>query len=538
MIGPKIRRIRTQNGLSQVALAAELGISPSYLSLMESDQRSPTLELLLKLTQRFGVRLEDFSDEHEGRLVADLAEAFGDPALEDHAVGRDEVADMVGVAPEASAAVADLYRAYREADDALTALRERLLDDAFLSDSVHRLVTLLTSIRSFSEIVRDHANLGADERQRFLDIIAEESQRLSDVAGEFVEYARGDHLERSYISVSPVEEVTEFVERNGNYFDALEAAAVELRREVEPQAAAPLPALADHLENRHRIVVRRVAPGECGGRDTLLDRDSGILQVDETLPAESLAFALARRIAAFGSGDAIGAVLGEAGLSEGTARALGHQVLAGYVAGAMLLPYEPFLRAARELRYDLDRLMSRFGASFEQVCHRLTTMQRPGAAGVPFHFLRVDVAGNITKRFRGTGMAIPRFGSACALWAAHRAFLTPGRLHVQVSEMPDGVRYLSVARTVRRPGGSYGRPDAYVAVELGCGIERARELIYADGLDLAEGPSAVPVGVSCRMCERTDCRQRAHPSLILESDADPAPAEGVSPPPGRPGSAG
>ena len=187
--------------------------------------------------------------------------------------------------------------------------------------------------------------------------------------------------------------------------------------------------------------------------------------------------------------------------------------LANYFAGAAILPYGAFSAAARELRHDLVLLADRFSTSLEQVAHRLSTLQRPGHKGVPFFFVRVDQAGTITKRHSATRLQFARFGGACPLWNVHRAFETPGRFLRQLAETPDGVRYLCLARDVSKPGGSFTAPVRRYAIGLGCEIGHAKELIYADDLDTSKRAAFEPIGISCRICERADCHQRAVPPL-------------------------
>ncbi|MDP5349174.1 MAG: short-chain fatty acyl-CoA regulator family protein, partial [Paracoccaceae bacterium] len=187
--------------------------------------------------------------------------------------------------------------------------------------------------------------------------------------------------------------------------------------------------------------------------------------------------------------------------------------LANFFAGAALMPYCAFQAAAHETRHDLELLAHRFGASIEQVAHRLSTLQRPGAKGIPFFFVRVDQAGTITKRHSATRLQFARFGGACPLWNVHRAFETPGRFLRQLAETPDGVRYISLARDVSKPGGSFGAPTRRFAIALGCEVRHAADLVYADDMDLANPRAFEPIGISCRICERKDCHQRSVPPL-------------------------
>jgi predicted transcriptional regulator len=185
--------------------------------------------------------------------------------------------------------------------------------------------------------------------------------------------------------------------------------------------------------------------------------------------------------------------------------------LANYFAAAVLMPYGPFLKATLATRYDIELLTRRFQTSFEQVCHRLTTLRRPGEEGVPFHFLRIDIAGNISKSFSASGIRFARYSGCCPRWNIHASFLTPGLIRTQISEMNDGRKYFCIARTLAKDTGNYRGQHAIQALGLGCEIGYARELVYADGLVLDQPP--VPIGVTCRLCDRTDCEQRAFPPL-------------------------
>jgi predicted transcriptional regulator len=218
------------------------------------------------------------------------------------------------------------------------------------------------------------------------------------------------------------------------------------------------------------------------------------------------------------------------------ASTLARVALASYFAAAVMMPYQRFLEAAEETRYDLAVLEQRFGASFEQVCHRLTTLRRPGAEGVAFHLVRVDIAGNISKRFSASGIPIARFGAACPRWNVYDAFGTPGMLRVQVSQMPDGARYFCIARTISPMGRQsarsvFGQRVSRLSIGLGCTLGEARRLVYSDGLALDDPQIATPIGVNCRICERPDCADRAMPSLLrkLSIDEDRRGASAYSP---------
>jgi predicted transcriptional regulator len=251
------------------------------------------------------------------------------------------------------------------------------------------------------------------------------------------------------------------------------------------------------------------------------DSGAGELQIDQSQPAESQRFQLAHQLVALALQDDISAIVEGAGLRNRSSQQLLFVGLANYAAGALLMPYNRFRQEARNLRHDIDRLRQVFGVSFEQACHRLSTLQRSGARGLPFFFCRVDMAGNITKRHSATRLQFARFGGACPLWIVHEAVAIPDRILVQLAETPDGVRYVSMAKGLVKPSGSYARAPRRYAVALGCEIEHARDFIYADGLDLASPQAATPIGASCRICPRSDCDQRAFPPSDRAIIVDP-----------------
>jgi len=257
------------------------------------------------------------------------------------------------------------------------------------------------------------------------------------------------------------------------------------------------------LDVRLASLPRGIARHHDGGRQTLL--------VSDILPGETGLFLIAHHLGAIAVGAEIDAVIAAADLPEGDAPQLARNVLAAYFAAALMMPYGPFLRACRDYRYDIERLCRRFGASFEQVCHRMTTLQREGAQGIPMHLIRTDIAGNISKRFSLSGIHIPRHSGACPRLNVYSAFLSPERINIQLSEMPDGSRYFCIARAIAKGDHRYNAARRYVSIGLGCSIHHARDMVYADAIDL-DGDSAVtPIGVGCRICPRLDCAQRAHP---------------------------
>jgi predicted transcriptional regulator len=249
------------------------------------------------------------------------------------------------------------------------------------------------------------------------------------------------------------------------------------------------------------------------GASRRYDPATRTLALSELLRRGSRNFQMAYQIGLLTQAPALERMAADPQLTTPESRALARIALANYFAAAVLMPYAPFLEAAREVRHDVQLLGHRFRASFEQICHRLTTLRRPGAEGVPFHLVRVDIAGNLSKRFSASDLRFARFSGACPRWVVFSAFLTPGLVRTQVSQMPDGARHFWVARTLHKEGGGYHARQSVLALALGCDVRHAKEIVYADGVDLDSRRAVVPVGVTCRLCERADCEQRAFPSL-------------------------
>jgi predicted transcriptional regulator/DNA-binding XRE family transcriptional regulator len=305
---------------------------------------------------------------------------------------------------------------------------------------------------------------------------------------------------------SPWDEVRDFFHYCDNYIDAVDHAAERFAeagggQAISDLACARLAALGISVVEADTAQLRHY------------DRAAGVLTLSSRAAPESRRFQLLLQLALVMQDQLLEATLDFARFQSDAARSIAKIGLANYFAGAAMMPYGRFLTAAQEVRHDLEVLAHRFGASIEQVCHRLSTLQRPGAKGIPFFFVRVDQAGTITKRHSATRLQFARFGGACPLWNVHRAFETPGRFLRQLAETPDGVRYISLARDVSKPGGSFGAPVRRFAIALGCEVKHAGELVYADDLDVSRARAFEPIGISCRICERAECHQRSVPPL-------------------------
>ncbi len=445
-IGRTVRRLRQASGLTQKALALRLGISASYLNLIEHDQRAVTATLLIKLAQALGVELADLSGLSERRTEVQLREAFGDRRLGVAEVPEDEVAALVAGSPTAAEATLAMYRAWRVAQE-------------------------------------DAAGISLPSGRRVL---------------------------------LPVEEVRDAFDANANHFPALEEAAERLAAVLGAIPSEMNHGLAVRLRQHHRL---RVSVGPLEGALRRYDPDARSLLLSEQLPRESRGFHMAFQLALLEEGEAVDELVTKLAPSTPEAAGLLRLGLLNYLAAAVLMPYAAFATKALALRHDIDALAAHFGVSFEQAAQRLSSLQRPAARGVPFFFTVTDPAGNVSKRFAGAGFPFARYGASCPRWVVHTALATPGQLQVQVARLPDGATFLTIARAVIGRAAHWGDVAPAHTVAIGCPIAHAGDVVYADGLDLER--SAVGIGVSCRLCDRPDCRSRAHPPLLHRLAFDP-----------------
>ncbi|MGP8027648.1 MAG: helix-turn-helix domain-containing protein [Acidocella sp.] len=445
-IGKTIRRLRMEQGYTQQGFAQKLGISTSYLNLVEHDQRNVTASLLFKLTDILKVDLAALSGVQEREYEVALREAFSDPSLAVEPVPDAEI-QTLAAAPNAARAVLALHRA---------------------------------------------------------------------LAGAREEAGGGITLPSGRKILLPNEEVRDFFHDHENHFPALEEVAEQICATLDTATLGTNHALAERLRRQHGLVVSvRPLPGAL----RVFDAANRMLTLSEDLPRESRGFQMAFQLALLEAREPVEKIVRRANPTTSDAAELLRIGLLNYIAGALLMPYEPMLAAARERRYDVDAIAARFGVSYEQACHRLSTLQRAGARGVPFFFLRADPAGNVSKRFSAAGFPFMRFGGTCPRWIVHSAFATPGAVRVQVAQLSATETFLCFARAITGRPARWGEPPPVHVVGMGCDISHASELVYGDGLNLAT--AAVGIGLSCRMCERQDCRSRAFPPIAHRLTIDP-----------------
>lgn len=443
-LGGRLKRLRRDLGLTQTRMAQDLGLSPSYLNHLERNQRPVTAGLLLRLAQTYDLDLKSFTTDAEAGGEADLSEVFADPLFRDLGVPRHEIVELAANAPGAAEAVTRLYRAF------LDGRRRSLLspDAAEAEQGAGALVP------SPPDWVRDYIQT---QRNHFpeLDALGEASAQALGAIGWTFEAAAVARL----------------------------AEAFKIKVQVMPAEV-----MVDYLR-RYDIHRRR-------------------LLLSEALGPTSRAFAVASQLALAEHGEVLSRMAETAGAPDLPTRRLLKVSLTNYLAAAILAPYADFHAAAESLGYDIGRLQARFGLSFEQAAHRLTTLSRPGARGVPFFLIRMDAAGNVSKRFAAGAFPFSRFGAGCPRWQAHSAFRTPGRIGTQLVQTREGERYFTLFRTVERSAPDWRGGDDSLALGLGCELKHASRLVYAQGLDLAD-PPITEIGPTCRLCERPNCRERA-----------------------------
>lgn len=449
-MGVRLRRLREERRLTQQALADALGISLSYLNQIENNQRPLTVPVLLKLNAVFGTDVQLFSDNDEARLIGELREALSDPALGE-TIALAELRELAGNMPALARAFISQSRRLKQATEEIAAYAARLGDD-----------------------------------------------RLRD---------------SGLLPSTPFEEVRDFFYASRNYIDALDHAAESVAQELDMPLGRMAPALAARLETRHGVKLADLGDNANPGMQRKYDSEARILWLSRRLRPGQQAFQMATQLAFLEQRELVDGLVSHGAFSNEEARALARIGLANYFAGALILPYAPFLQLAERFRYDIDLLSRDFGVGFETICHRLSTLQRPGASGVPFFFVRVDRAGNISKRQSATDFHFSRVGGTCPLWNVYDAFSNPDQILTQVAEMPDGRAYLWIARTVESSRGGYRAPAKKFAIGLGCDLRHAGRLVYSQGIVQNDPAVRTLIGAGCKVCERVGCPQRAFPPL-------------------------
>ncbi len=448
-MGVRLQRLREERGISQVALAKALGISPSYLNQIEHNQRPLTVAILLRINAEFGVDVQLFSDDKEAGLIADVRDVLADAGAE--TVSMAELRSLASNMPAVARAIVELHR----------------------------------------------RNRGLNER-----------------ADSFAARLGDGHKLASFALPGTHDEVRDYFNQRHNHVAELDVAAEAIFADSQLAIGDVATRLAQRLNARYGVRLQIASTDDSELPKRRYDAETRTLRLPDHLRPGQQAFQMAVQLAQLEIGDLLDSLITHAKFTSDESRRLARIGLANYFAGALVMPYAAFLQSAEELAYDIERLSNRFGVGFEAVCHRLSTLQRPGMPGLPFFFVRVDRAGNVSKRHSAADFHFSRIGGTCPLWIVYEAFSQPERVLTQTAVMPDGRHYLWIARQVVSGPVGYGRPQKTFAIGLGCDLRHAHRLIYSRGLDLSDPAAATPIGTGCKVCERQRCPQRAAPSLL------------------------
>lgn len=452
-IGPRLRRLREENRQTQSQMAQVLGVSTSYVNLLEKNQRSVSVSVLLRLLENYGVEWRDIAEDDDTALLSDVRSVLQDPLFNKKGPDLTQLRAALTHSPDLARCFVQLHHAYLSATDQLQSV----------------------------------AGMGE----------------------------RGD----SILPPSPEATVHDFFRKNQNYFHDLERAADAFWQQGAISPDDVYAAVKARLLTTLGLNVRLMPVAEMPG--TLREYDEGLreIRLSEALDHTNRVFQLVHVSCLIEHAALLDDVLSRSGLDDAHGRARCRVELANYFAAAVLMPYDRFRTEAMASKYDFDYLATRFGVSFEQTCHRATTLQRDGAKGVPFFFLRVDAAGNVTKRFNSTDFHLAEYGGACPRLELHASFNTPGRIVPQRVVMPDASQFFVLSRTVGRPSFTRFNQDVRLAVAIGCSVDHISDIGYADDLTVTEA-YATPIGINCRICPRVDCDQRAHQTIVVSNPVD------------------
>ena len=455
-IGPKIKVFRRQIGLQANKLAEDLKISPSYLNLIEGGKRKIDGELLLKVCDRLNIQLSQLTSKTDLNLENTLSEILDDQLFEDLDILSPEIKDLVSTNPKIGKAIIRLGDILKKKD--------------------HELIN-----------------------------------KIEKISGKIV-----DNRKNSF----PGEVISDFLQENKNFFPKLENFANEVFEKVQKNNRTRYIALCDFLKSEFSITVKDVIPDENKPFSKIYNKTKKELLLSDYSSLETKKLNAAAQISQEGAYDIIEEYLSKFTFPSEESKKLTKVALLNYTGAAILMPYKLFHSECKKLKYDLELLQNTFATSFEQVAHRVTCLQDPKLPGIPFHFLRVDMAGNISKRLSLSGIEIPRYGGACPRWNVYSAFTRPGVIQAAVSKMTNGEKYICIARTVEKGIGRFGKTKSILSIGLGCEAKYSKDFVYTENININEKSSEIPIGVSCRTCDRLDCSQRAFPPLHKKFDVD------------------
>ncbi|MEM9031549.1 MAG: short-chain fatty acyl-CoA regulator family protein [Pseudomonadota bacterium] len=452
-IGPTLRRLRQERGQTQAEMAAALGLSTSYVNLLENNQRSLSVSVLTSIADVYGIDWKELTGDSATERLGALRSALKDPVF-------------AGAGPDLQECRAAL-------------------------DHTPRLV------------------------EQFLTLFGAHQSALDRVMKLSTTIGRED-----LIQSSPEATIHDYFRSCGNYFPDLEVAAERCRAVRSSLPEDHFATLKSRLREDHGIAVEVLSIDRMRDAIRLYDRDQRVIRLSQALDEPNRNFQLAHVLGLVECRDLLDAMIARSPIGDGGVGARLRIELANYFAAAYLMPYQRVFETAEASRYDLDQIATAFAVSFEQVCQRLTTLHRDGARGVPFFFLRMDRAGNVTKRFNASAVTLAEFGGSCPVWNVHTAFSSPGVILPQFVELPDGSQYFTVSRTVHRPVFSWDTQDRRLTLALGCDVRHAGRIGYASKFNLEDVSLFAPIGINCQLCQRQACTQRAHQPVFMDLPLD------------------
>jgi len=455
-IGPKIKAFRRKLGIQANKLADQLGISPSYLNLIEGGKRKIDGDLLLKVCQELKIELSDLAVKSDLNLENNISELLDDQLFEDLDILGPEIKDLVNTNPK---------------------------------------------------IARALIKLGDNFKQKDHDIV----NRVENLSGKIIDSRK---------AAFPGEIVSDFLQENKNYFPKLEDFSNSVFEKIQVNNRTTYIALCDFLKKEYGILVKDVLPEEGKPFSKIFNKNKRELLLSDYVALETKKLYVSSQIAHEGAIKDINEYLSKFSFPSEESKKLTKVALLNYCGAAILMPYKLFHTECMKNKYDLELLQNTFATTFEQIAHRVTCLQDPKLLGIPFHFLRVDIAGNISKRFSLSGIEIPRYGGACPRWNVYSAFTRPGVIQAAVSKMSNGEKYVCIAKTVEKGVGRFGEAKSILSIGLGCEAKYAKDFVYTENLNINEKKTEIPIGVSCRTCDRLDCSQRAFPPLHKKFDVD------------------
>src|SRR3954462_10574050 len=299
-VGPRFRRGPQQFGLSQTQIAEGLGISPSYINLIERNQRPVTAQLLMRLAQTYDLDLRGLASADEDRFFAELNEILSDPLIRQIDLPKQELRDLAELGPGVTHSLQRLYAAYTEARRGETLVAAQMAD--------------------------------RDDGSRF--------------------------------EANPIERIRELIEANRNYFPELEQSAENLRDEMNVASQDLFAALVTRLREKHSIVTRIMPVDVMRETLRRFDRHRRQLLISELVDGPGRAFQLAFQVGLSECSGIFDTIVARAGALDDTPRRLYGITLANYFAAAAMMPYAALHSAAEALSYDVHVLAQRFNAGF------------------------------------------------------------------------------------------------------------------------------------------------------------------------------